>query len=254
MIRESLYFSFDGVKSTNYPIANVSVGEGAFSESVASRKTINENYPRNAFKPYFFGTQKTPKEFPLTFAFLEPWNDLLMDEIVRWLNVDDYKPLFFEADLDKVFYVMPIDDITSIHNGLKQGYLTLNVRCDSAYSYSHYVNTPDYNMLERDSNIVEIINYGHIPMLPEMWIEKISSGDIVINNKTNGNQEMRFENIEDGERLHVDCMEEIIDTNKENTHRYDDFNDEYLEIVYGKNIIQVSRNVIIRFRYQHIFS
>ena len=43
MIRESLYFSFDGVKSINYPIVNVNVGDGLYEEAIASSKSINES-------------------------------------------------------------------------------------------------------------------------------------------------------------------------------------------------------------------
>ncbi|WP_405101402.1 distal tail protein Dit [Oceanobacillus sp. FSL H7-0719] len=257
MIGESKYFSFDGRKSTDYPIININVSTGSpspFSESVGSGKTINEVYPRKAFRPHFYGVQKSVKQFSVSFAFTEPWNDDLMDEIIMWLNTDEYKPLFFEADVDRVFYAMPVEDIGLIHNGLKEGYLTLTFRCDSAYSYSHEIITPIYDTIEEDLEMIEITNRGHYKIYPEMWIEKIDDGDLVLNNLTNGNQEMRFENIDVGEVLHIKCQTEIIKTSKEDTFRYEDFNDVYLEILYGKNRIKLSKNMRIRIKYQYIYS
>ncbi len=255
MIGESLYFSFDGRKSTDYPILNVNMsGASLFDEPLASGKTIYETYPRDAFKPHFHGVQKTPKQFNLSFAFNEPWNDDLIDEIIRWLNVDNYKPLFFEANINRVFYALPIENIGLIHNGLKQGYLTLTMRCDSAYSYGHEVLTPVYETFQSGVDLVEILNRGHHSILPEIWIEKTGLGDLVVSNLTNNNQEMRFKNIEPGEVLHIKCQSEIIKTNKEEIFNYEDFNDNYLEIVYGRNQIKLSKNMKIRFKYQYVFS
>jgi len=255
MIRESLYFSFDGIKSTNFPIVNIKVDDGLYNESVSTAKTINESYPRGAFKPYFFGVQKQPKEFDLAFAFLEPWNDQLIDEVIRWLNVDDYRKLFFEADIDRVIYAMPVTDINVMHNGLKQGYLVLTVRCDSAYSYSHTKMTPTYNMLEVDEERDEdIINLGHFDMYPDIEIAKVGDGDLSIFNMSDGNKEFKFTDLKDGERIYVDCMNEIIETSLEDTNRYDNFNDEYLTLIYGKNRLKIKGSCRIRFIYQYIFS
>lgn len=221
---------------------------------MASGKTIFESYPRKAFRPHFFGVQKNPKQFNVSFYFDEPWNDDLIDEVIMWLNVDNYKPLFFDFDVDRIFYAMPVEDIGLIHNGLKQGYLTLTFRCDSGYSYSHEIITPIYNTFEDNIDLLKIVNRGHYTILPEIWIEKVADGDLVLNNLTNSNQEMRFQNIDIGEVLHIKCQTEIIKTSKEDTFRYEDFNDEYLEIIYGENRIKPSKNMKIRFRYQHIFS
>lgn len=255
MIRESVYFLFDNRKSSDFAIVNVNVGSGLYEESISSSKTIHETYPRDSFKPFLFGVQKQPKQFTLSFAFLETWNDQLIDEVTRWLSVDDYKPLAFESNLDRVFYAMPVEDINLIHNGLKQGYLTLTVRCDSAYSYSHEITTPWYELnANSNSDLVELDNHGHYPYFPYMWIEKIADGDIIIHNLSNKNSEFKLTNVAIGEKLFIDNMNEIIETDKEGIFNYDNFNDNYLEIVYGKNILKASKNIRIKFRYQNIFS
>lgn len=255
MIRESEHFNYRGVKSTYFDIRNVAIDMGLYNEPIISNKTINEVTIRGRKDPYFIETEEEPKMLQLRFVFMKSWDDILIDEIVRWLNVDYYQPLFFSEDVDRVFYALPVDGVELIHNGLKQGYVTLNMRCSSSKSFSHKKTTPIYETYkESKPKTIEIVNLGHYSMFPEIWIEKVSEGDITIHNRSNGNAEFRFKNIDIGEKLFVDCKNEIITTSKERTYRYDDFNDNYLELIYGKNLLTISNNIKIRFRYQYIFS
>jgi phage-related protein len=248
MIRESLYFSFAGRKSTEFPIVNVNVGTGLYEESLTSTKSIIETSTANNNTPYFQRVKREPKSFPLRFAFLEPWNDDMIDEIIRWLDVDYFEPLYFSENLDRIYYAMFIDDIQQIHNGLKQGYINLNVRCNSSYSYSTNKST---NWLQE--NFIEIDNLGHTSTLPKIWIEKIEGGDITISNISNNNQEFSFKDLQDKEIIYIDCENEIIQTNIENEWRYDNFNDNYLELVYGKNLLKVEGNAKLKFEYRYKF-
>lgn len=232
------------------------IGSGLYEEQVVANKTINEVSIRGRDEPYFIDLSEDPKSFSLSFFFSEGYDQQLFDEVVRWLNVDYYEPLYFSEDIDRVFYCIPTDGIDHIHNGLKQGYLNLNMRCNSPKSFSHEQSTTwidFYNGTNRKTR-TELINRGQFPFYPEIQIEKLASGDIVINNTSNGNQELRLKNVDIGEQIRIDCKNEIIETNKPNTYRYDDFNDEYLEIVYGKNILKVSNNVRLRFKYRYVFS
>lgn len=260
MIGESEHFVFNGRKSTDFGIRNVNVSEGLFEEPLVASKSINEVYVRGRAEPYFIDVEEEPKTLQLKFAFYEGFNDRLIDEVVRWLDVNYYKPLYFSADVDRVFYVLPIDGINKVHNGLKQGYLTLNMRCDSSKSYSHEIVTPVYKTSELDfinqyeEPLLNLGNKGHHTILPEIWIEKVDSGDLYIYNKTNSNKKFEFKNIDIGEKLYINCEDEYIETDKEKTYRYDDFNDYYLEIIRGENVLILSDNMKIKFRYRYIFS
>lgn len=254
MIRESIHFWFNGRKSTDFNIQNVSIGGGAYEESMSSGKTIIEDYPNQAQMPYFHGVQKEPKQFEVSFYFEKTWNKNLIDEIIRWLNVDEYKKLYFEADIDRVFYAMPISDLSLIHNGLEDGYVNITFRCDSPYSFSHELFTPILEMKKIPEHVVEITNLGYYNIRPRVWIKKISKGDILINNLTHKNLRTKFKNIDIEEELIIDGKTEIITTSKENTYRYDDFNDIYVELVYGKNRLKISDNVKVQFYYEYIFS
>lgn len=252
MIRESLYFSFAGRKSTDFNIVNVSVSDGLFEEPLTSAKSINEVTVRGNPKPYFVETKREPKTFPLRFAFEETWDDDLINDIVRWLDVDFYEPLFFSENIDRVFYAMPVDGIQKIHNGLKQGYLTLNIRCDSPFSYGHEIVTQPYNV--DNSRVIEIDNLGHFPFKPDIWIQKIGDGNLIINNLSNGNDEFKFTGLKDQEEIYIDCENELIETNLPNTYRYDNFNDNYLSLNYGNNVLKITGDSIVKFRYKYIFA
>lgn len=255
MIGESLYFSFDGIKSTNYPIVNVIVGQGAYREQFATSRQIVESYPRNAFKPYFMGIVKEPAQISVSFAFEEPWNDEMIEQIIQWLIVDDYKELFFEGNIDRVFYAIPVTNMEVVHNGLKQGYVTIVFRCDSAYSYSHRKTTTWYDMSTSNrKREFTIKNLGHYSTFPEIEIVKINNGNIMIQNTTNANQTAEIKNLKDRERIVIDCMNEELETNLENTYRFDDFNDEYIELIRGDNNIKVTGNCFIRFKYQYVYN
>jgi phage-related protein len=250
MIRESLYFSFAGRKSTEFPIYNVSISDGLFEEPLTSGKAINEVTVRGNPKPYFIEARREPKTFPLRFAFHETWNDEMIDEIVRWLDVDFYEPLFFSSNIDRVFYAMPVDGIQQIHNGLKQGYITLNMRCDSPFSYSHQLVTPWI-----DSNeTIEIPNKGHFPIAPQIWIQKVGDGDLTISNTSVQTEEFTFHNLKDKEEIYIDCENEIIESSLPNVYRYDDFNDKYLILPYGLNTLKVQGNAKLKFEYRYVFS
>ncbi|WP_368900874.1 distal tail protein Dit [Oceanobacillus oncorhynchi] len=254
MIRESEHFWFNGRKSTDFNIRNVSIGGGAYEESMSSGKSIIEEYPNNASMPYFQGVQKEPKQFDVSFCFDECRNGYLIDDIMRWLNVDEYQKLYFEGDIDRVFYAMPISDLTLVHNGLEDGYVNITFRCDSPYSFSHELFTPILEMNKVPEQLVEITNLGYYNIRPRIWIKKVSDGDITIHNLTHRNIETKFENIDIDEELIIDGKTEIITTSKEKVHRYDDFNDTYVELIYGKNRLKISDNVKIQFYYEYIFA
>jgi predicted phage tail component-like protein len=134
MIRESLYFTFAGRKSSDYGIMNVSIAAGLYEESFMANRTIKEIYIRGKDNPYHQEVAREPKSFQVTFAFEDTWDDDLINEVARWLDVEYYQPLIFSEEQEKVYYVMPVNDSTITHNGLKQGYLTLTFRCESPYS------------------------------------------------------------------------------------------------------------------------
>jgi phage-related protein len=244
---EALYFSYAGEKSIDHGIINVSFSTGLYEESFLPERNIIETTTKWSKKPYFQGLEYIPLTIKLRFAFQDAWDDEKIREVARWLgNKEYYQPLFFDTDINRIFYCMYVGSPTLLHNGLKQGYIELEMRCDSPYSYS-----PIY-VSEVYSSPSQIIfdNEGDTSIYPEISITKNGDGDLSIVNQTNGGQEFTFVSLVDGENLYVDCENEYIETDLSTTYRYANFNDNYLELVTGRNVLNVVGDCDIQFRYR----
>lgn len=98
--------------------------------------------------------------------------------------------------------------------------------------------------------IIYFQNKGDLKIYPEIWITKTGNGDISIINTSNGNQEFKFTNLLDGEKLYIHGERRYIETSLPMTYRYQNFNNNYLEFVYGENVLRVEGTAQIQFRYQ----
>jgi predicted phage tail component-like protein len=148
-IRDSLYFIYNGVTSTDMNIINVNMDSGMQEEYFASSRSINEEKTRGRSKPYFQGTEKEPIMLSVSFAFEDAWDDDLLRRVRVWLTEQDYyKPLIFSNDLEKVYYAICVDDTQLVHNSLQQGYIKLNFRCNDAYAYSPLTLSQQYDWNE----------------------------------------------------------------------------------------------------------
>ncbi|MEH7116048.1 distal tail protein Dit [Neobacillus vireti] len=252
MISESLYFTLNGVKSSDFGIMNVTIQTGMYEESFMSSRSIKEFTIRGHEKPYFQEVTREPKSINLTFAFEETWDDELISRVSRWLDIDFYQPLSFSEQPDKVYYVMTVNEPTIIHNGLKQGYITLNMRCDSPYSYSHDIVSPWYDCVS-SGTYIDIYNKGDKAIYSKLWIQKVGNGNLSIFNTSNGNEEFKFVGLLDNEEVYVDGENQIIETSLPNTWRYDNFNDFYLPLHYGKNTLKIVGSCKLKFQYKYKF-
>jgi hypothetical protein len=113
--------------------------------------------------------------------------------------------------------------------------------------------TPWYDFSNSDVSTVEISNYGDKTILPEVYITKITDGDISIINLSNNQPVFEFVSLLDNEELYVNGENEIIETNLSDVWRFDNFSDNYLELPYGKNILQIKGKCKIKFQYRYKF-
>ncbi|MEK4006326.1 phage tail domain-containing protein [Paenibacillus sp. FSL H3-0333] len=148
-IRDSLFFSFAGEKSTKYGIYNVNLDGGMQEESFASSAEIIEESIRGRDKPYFQGVTRKPLQFSVNFAFMDTWDSQKISEVAEWLTSPDYyQELYFTneigVDPEKIYYAMVVEDATLVHNCLRQGYIKLTFRCDSPYAYSPIMTSREY--------------------------------------------------------------------------------------------------------------
>ncbi|MCR8994658.1 phage tail domain-containing protein [Brevibacillus laterosporus] len=133
---EGVNFYYDGIYSVDMGVINCQIDGGMFEEAFLPSRKIEEVSVNGRDKPYFQNVGLEPLEFEMTFAFEFGYDEKRLREVARWLHQDYYKPFYTIDNPNRIFYVMAEGDSKLVHNGGKQGYITLKMRCDSAYSYT----------------------------------------------------------------------------------------------------------------------
>ena len=249
---------YDGINSVDMKMMNVSMSASLYEEPFAAQREIKEIKIRGRNKPYFQEIEKSPLTLNLNFAFTETWDDDLMHRVKSWLLRDYYKPMIFSQDLDKIYYCVCVSEPKTLHNGLKEGYCTLEFRCDSSYAYSPvYTFQYDLSVNPVNGTVVTINNLGNVDCLPYLQFQKIGDGssevDISIVNLSNGSIESKFTTstdhtiltgIVDDETVTVDSERQSVSTDISGIYRYDVFNGNYLYLVPGNNRLLIKGNAI----------
>ncbi|RYI30622.1 phage tail protein [Bacillus infantis] len=251
MIRESLYFTYDGKPSYEFGILNVAIGNGLYEESLVANRSIIEERVRGRKKPHFFGINEDPLEIPVSFAFTDKYDEQKIRQVVRWLFQSYYKPLVFSSNPNRIFYCTPVDDSTLVHNGLRQGYITLKFRCDSPYSYSSFITSSVFNIASEQ--IIEVDCNTDEDIYPNIYFKKLSAGEFSITNLSDSGREFKFKDLLSNETIHVDCENEEIETDVSNRYIWNNFNNQFLKLVYGKNRLLVKGDCEnLYFKFQNI--
>lgn len=222
-------------------------------EVFLANKTINEVKIKGNSRPYFQGLKSEPLSFQVSFAFNGQYDSNLLQDVKRWLSPLYYSELKFSDNLDRIYYAMPVEDSQLIHNCLKEGYVQINFRCADSFAYSIVYETQIYNYsVNPFGTILEFVNNGDVEIKPILYITKVGAGDISIFNQTNGNLEFKFTGLNDQEELTVYNDEEIIESST-GLYRYDNFNDNYLNILRGTNNLNIVGTFTLKIKYQFKF-
>lgn len=155
-MRESMHFIYDNINSKDMGVMLVSPKGGLLEENFLPNRTIIEKNITYREKPYFQRVEHKPLSFSIT-IFIENWKEeLSLRKIAKWFFQDYYKPLVFDSNPNRIFYAMFEGDSSIIHNGLKEGYIELNIRCDSPYGYT--AEKTENNIEFRDSNVGVVVS------------------------------------------------------------------------------------------------
>lgn len=247
-IKERLNFNFDGIWSEELGLINISTDSGMYSETMVASRSINETKIKGSPKPLLHDIEDSPLSFEMTIAFVDEYTDEDIDRIIRWLFVDYYKPLFFEGKEEKVYYCLPVDDATIVHNGLKQGYFTITMRCDSSNVYSQFVISNKETVTT--SKTITLMNDGHFDVYPEISITKIGAGTITIESLDDFGSIFEVRDLTNQEDIYLNSEKEIIETDIVGVWRYDKIIGEFPRLVYGQNRFKITGSCTIQFRYK----
>lgn len=220
-------FVYNGISSKNplqepnpsIEIFNVSLDTGLLEEDFLAEAEIVEVPTRGRTKPYFQYKLKNPLILSLNFAILGQWDEEghKLRALARWLNQDSYKPLTFFSgeepgeEAATVYHAMYIGNPRLIHTGAKEGYITLDMRCNDITAYSSVFVTEEH-IYEDNEEGEELIfnNLGDLKLSPEMVLLKIGDGDFGISNLSDGGKLSLFSNLEDGDLIYVNNETENI--------------------------------------------
>ncbi|POZ57249.1 hypothetical protein LYSIN_02033 [Lysinibacillus sphaericus] len=134
---ESIHFMYDHISSKDMGVYIGWSSGKLFEENFLPQRRIIEKKIANNETPYFQRVEHDPLSFTLSF-YIDDWvNAQDLRKIARWLFQPYYKPLVFDSNPNRVMYALVEGDSQLIHNGLKQGFVELTIRCNSPYSYSH---------------------------------------------------------------------------------------------------------------------
>lgn len=257
-IRDDLYFVFDGITSKEMGLINVNMNSGMLEEQLMSEQSIMEEKVRHNDTPYFIGVERSPFSIEFSFAFDDTFNESKIRTITNWLgNQPYYKELYFSNNIDKRYYVIYNDSPQLIHNALKQGYITINMRSISPYTYSPTLTEGqyDFSLNPLTGSDIEIENLGNLNSMPVIEIEKVGNGEIEIINYSNAtNSTFKLTNLVDREKIVVDCQREDISSDIPLTYHFDHVYGTYPSFVQGLNFIKVKGNCKITFKYRCIFN
>lgn len=234
-------FSYDGINSEDMGVTVLNAGTGLYKENFLAPRKIVEKTVAGRHTPYFVRIEETPLSFPMS-IYIADWErrDNLR-AIARWLDQDQYKPLWFDTTPNRVMFCLIEGAPQLLHNGCKDGYITFNVRCNSPFMYSQEI------VYKRTINGYYddwINNDGDKTIAPYMKIKKVGNGNITIKTTQENRVINNFEikDLLDGELIDVDCAEENIRTNYEKNERYlfDNTNKDWITFVLGNPYDQES--------------
>lgn len=158
-MKQSIHFMYDGISSKDMGVFIAWKDDGLFEDNFLPNRKIVEKKIANREKPYFQRVEHEPLSFSLSFA-IEDWEHReTLRKLARWFFQPYYKPLVFDSNPNRVFYAIFEGDSQLFHNGLKEGYIELNIRCDSPYSYTFEQTKEKIEM--SDSNVGVTINLNN---------------------------------------------------------------------------------------------
>jgi phage-related protein len=246
-IKDKLYFCFDGIWSNSYGLLHVALDSSMFEETLVASREIVETKVKGNDKPLYHSMESSPLEFDMVVAFERDFTDSDIDNIIGWLFKDHYRPLFFEGREDRVYMAMPVGDARITHNGLKQGYFTITMRCDSSKIYSPTITTDLVTVV--GTSTISVENYGHFEIYPEISIRKNGIGTVVIESLDDGGNIFEVRDLTNLEDIYLNCEKEIIVTDLIGVTRYDKLIGEFPRLTFGINRFKITGDCAIQFRY-----
>lgn len=250
MLKHYTSFTYNGINSLDMDITHVSTDSGLYQESLGGNRTIKETQNSTSDRRYFNRIGLDPIDFDLIIMFNEPVTIEQQDFICAWLIQDYYQELYFEDELDKIYYCMVNGRPTINHNGLGEGYITFPMRCFDGYLYSReIIQTFDLTANTSSGTNITLYNDGHVEVYPLVTIALQDTSVTLLNLTTN--ESTQFTNVLSGETLTLDNENEEISTSIAGMYRYANHNDVFMRILPPSTQFTVTGKCTLTFDYRN---
>ncbi|MEC1786091.1 phage tail domain-containing protein [Schinkia azotoformans] len=249
----SVFFSYDGLKSSDLGVYLVKLDKGLVRDPfLGEREIISETIAGNE-TPYIYDVRTSSLRISLTLSCLDgAWTLDKRREVARWLDKRRFCEFYSTDNIEKLYYLQYVGGIDLYSNSANQGYITVEFLNISPYTYSpFYVQIFDYSTITTPTTF-EFTNSGDNNLYPEIWVEKVGTGEISIVNLSNGGKDFKFTGLLDQEVIYVDNRPAFhhIESSLPNTYRHDNFSGEFLELTRGVNRLQLTGKCILKFMHQ----
>lgn len=251
LTKGNLYFNFDGKSSKDFKLKIVNTSSGMYEDILSASRDITTTKPTGRTKSMLMNVVDNDLSFPLEIAFEEGFTDQSVEQVALWLKQSYFKPFYFEENPSRVFNVMFSDSFSLIHNGLKQGYVSLTALTNSPHVYSPVKLTSKYTVATTLD--IAINNKGHEIIYPEISITTTATSlKLETVDKATKKVENIFEikNLTKGEDLYLDCYREVIESAIVGKHHYEDTTGRYPSLNRGEKILRVTGACTIQLRYR----
>lgn len=251
---DSIYFSFDGIKNEDMGVYPIRTESGMVTEFFMAERSIQMEQIAGNPIPYVYGITESPFTLKMTLGKLgnDIWTIEERRKIARWLGVKKFAEFYSTDDVNKIYFLTYTGGIDITTNGASQGYITVEFQSVSPYMYSPIIKKA--YRLTTNTSVLEIYNEGDTTLYPdELYIKKVGNGDLSIVNTMDGGREFKFANLVDSEELTINNKLRDIQTNRP-TPRYDSFNRNYLRLVTGLNVLEITGkcDIALRYRYERL--
>lgn len=247
----SLDLNFDGVFASDLNVTKITTGSGLVEETFISSITNNTVKPRNAIKSLYQEDEREPLDFPVVLFFEENLNDTTIREVKKWLYKDDYRPLYFGEQSDRVVFAKLDGDIKLSHNSIDSGYISLTFKTNSEFWFSQ---EHVYEGLSTStSTTITVLNMGDSIVYPKFeFILDGTASDIQVTNVTTG-ETMLIENNLTSETITVYGEYEELDTSSNLRTLYDDHNEVFPYLELGFNELTMTGDFQYKITYREIY-
>lgn len=249
-IKEKIKFNYDGRWSTEFGVMHVTTNSSMYEDILVAEREVTETFRKGKAESVLQSVEYAPIEFEMEIAFQDNFTDQGVRDVINWLFKESYSPLYFEGAENRIFYCLPSSNSSITHNGLKNGYVTISMKCNSGFTYSPITTSALIDNTAGGKKTFQITHDGYGFLYPEIsLVKKTSAGFVEIRNVTSSEPLLRVSNLAVGENIYINSEKEQIETDIVGTYRYDDLIGKHLRLKSGLNTIEINGACTVQLRY-----